>query len=193
MESLNPEMPKTKAAAKMKDPQEIQKLIDGVVSRQSVRSVDPVSPIESLRAALSPQPQDEGKLILLSRTLSGLIDLILIVLCVGIFIISADASAGILVMDSISLIGYAALFLLTYFVYSIFFLASTNQTIGMMITDLRVVGWNQSRPLIGQLFYRCCGYLVSLFGVGIGLLWSLLDRNSLCFHDRISRTKVIRI
>ena len=87
----------------------------------------------------------------------------------------------------------AALFLLIYFLYSIFFLASSNQTLGMMITDLRVVGSDERRPLMRQLVGRCFGFLLSFFGLGIGLLWSLFNRESLCFHDRISHTRVIRI
>jgi hypothetical protein len=61
-----------------------------------------------------------------------------------------------------------------------------------MITDLRVVGIDQKRPSLRQLMYRCCGYLGSLFGLGIGLLLSLFNQENLCLHDRLSRTRVIR-
>jgi uncharacterized RDD family membrane protein YckC len=177
-------------ALKAPDPGEVQKIIDKATSRQPV--LESAAPVGiSLTAA--PQDPDEGKLILLSRTLSGLVDLIFVVLCTGVFIIAADFFSGIVVLDSISLINLSALFLLIYFLYSVFFLAASNQTVGMMITDLRVVGGNEKRPLIRQLAGRCLGYLISFFGLGIGLLWSLFDPESLCFHDRISRTRVIRI
>ena len=91
------------------------------------------------------------------------------------------------------MLNFSGLFLLVYFFYSIFFLAASNQTLGMMITDLRVVGSDEGRPLIRQLVGRCFGYLISLMGLGIGLLWSLFDRESLCFHDRVSHTHIIRI
>ena len=135
----------------------------------------------------------ENKYILLSRTLSGLIDLIIVVLCTVAFIIAADSFAGIVTLDGISAIEYAVLFLLIFFLYSIFFLAASGQTVGMMITDLKVVGILNSRPSIGQLFIRCFGYLLSLFVFGFGLLWSFFDRKNRCFHDRLSDTSVIRI
>jgi uncharacterized RDD family membrane protein YckC len=193
METPSSEPIKARPLPKTNNPQEVWRLIDGVVSKQRPRSETPASAGNSSSSTPDLPVQNEGKLIFLSRTLSGLIDLIFIVLWIGIIIISSDAISGIIVMDFVSLISYSALFLLTYFVYSIFFLASSNQTIGMMITDLRVVGPNRRRPLIGQIIYRCCGYLVSLFSFGIGLLWGLLDRDSLCFHDRLSHTQVIRI
>jgi uncharacterized RDD family membrane protein YckC len=180
-----------KPAQKTADPGEVQKLIDSVVSRQSGAS--PASFPEISIAASGKTQQPEGKLILLSRTLSGLIDLIFIVLCAGGFIIASDFFSGIVFLDPISLAGYSALFLLTYFFYSIFFLAACGQTIGMMITDLRVVGSDNRRSSVRQLFGWCLGYLVSLLGLGIGLLWSLFDGESRCFHDRISNTRVIRI
>jgi uncharacterized RDD family membrane protein YckC len=182
-----------KQSSKRIESHEIQKLIDNAVSRQS-SAVNTSSPVgEAPGSARRPIVDHEGKLILLSRTLSGLVDLICVVLCTGVFIIAADFFSGILVLDSTSLIGFSVLFLMTYFVYSIFFLASSSQTLGMMITDLRVVGVERKRPSLRQILGRCCGHLVSLLGLGIGLLWSLFNRESLCFHDWISGTHVIRL
>ena len=96
-------------------------------------------------------------------------------------------------MDNFSLVLFSCVFLLNYFVYSLFFLAASNQTIGMMITELRVIGLDGNRPSVRQILQRCCGYLVSLFCLGIGLLLGLFDRESRCFHDRISGTHVVRI
>jgi uncharacterized RDD family membrane protein YckC len=186
--TLQPLQPPVLEAPK---PGEVQRIIDDAMSR---RPVPPAADIP-LQISFSAAPRDtgEGRLILLSRTLSGLVDLIFVVLCTGAFIIAADTFSGILVVDSISLLNFSALLLLIYFLYSLFFLAASNQTLGMMITDLRVVGWDERRPLIRQLVGRCLGYLVSLMGLGIGLLWSLFDRESLCFHDRVSHTHIIRI
>jgi hypothetical protein len=64
--------------------------------------------------------ESEGKLILLSRTLSGLVDLMLVVLFTGMFIVATDHFWGISVVDSISIAHFSLLFLLIYFVYSVF-------------------------------------------------------------------------
>jgi uncharacterized RDD family membrane protein YckC len=116
-----------------------------------------------------------------------------IVLCTGGFVLSAEYFSGITVVDQVSLIDFLVLFLLNYFLYSLFFLSASNQTIGMMITDLRVVGTGEKRPSTGQLLRRSLWHLASLFGLGIGLLLSLFDRENLCFHDRHSGTRVERI
>jgi uncharacterized RDD family membrane protein YckC len=191
--TLEPVFPDS-AAFKDEKPAEkrdIRNLIDSAVARQLPQSAAP-----GVESAIEYEPDStdpEGKLILLSRTLSGLVDLIIVVLCTGLFIIAADFFSGIIVLDKVSLIDFSILFLLNYFLYSFFFLFASNQTIGMMITDLRVVGPDEKRPSIGQLLCRCAGHLISLFGLGIGLLLGLFDRKSLCFHDRTSGTHVIRV
>jgi uncharacterized RDD family membrane protein YckC len=63
----------------------------------------------------------------------------------------------------------------------------------MMITDLRVVGDDGVRPVLHQLLSRCTLYLLSFFALGIGLLWSLINRESLCLHDKLSDTRVKRV
>lgn len=192
LQPLKPESPEVMTSLDTPDPRKIQNLIDTMVSRQPATS-DGSRPFDDEPRSVFDSLEDpEGKLILLSRTLSGLVDLICVVLCTGIFILAADYFSGIIVLDSISFIYFSVLFLLTYFVYSIFFLASSSQTIGMMITDLRVVRMDTGRPTLGQLLSRCCCYLASLFGLGIGLLWSLVSHENLCLHDRISGTQVIR-
>jgi uncharacterized RDD family membrane protein YckC len=192
LKPLAPEAPSQKPAGTPSSPQNVQALIDSAVSRkhsQPDRSPSSAGLIDS-----APElPSDyEGKLILLSRTLSGLVDLIIIIICSGICILAADFCSGIIELDAISYVAFAVLFLLTYFLYSLFFLTTAGQTIGMMITELRVIGINEGRPLFGQLLCRCGGHLVSLLGFGFGLIWSLFDRESMCFHDRISDTCVIR-
>jgi len=186
--SLGPEVFKPGADPDSAESKDIRKLIDSAISKQSTLST-PETPVFRQETPI----EEENKLILLSRTLSGLIDLIFIVLCTGVFIISADYFYGIVILDTVSLIEYGGLFLLTYFLYSIYFLAASGQTVGMMITDLRIVGIEGSRPSIGQLFSRCLGYLLSVIVFGAGLFWSLFDSKNRCFHDRFSNTSITRL
>lgn len=192
LEPVSQESSRPKSALKTTDSREIETLIDNAISRQSETLRIPVPVREDSASVPQSFRNSEGKLIFLSRTLSGLIDLICIVFFVGAFIIAADFLGGIIVLDSVSLAGFAALFLLTYFVYSIFFLASSRQTIGMMITDLRVIGIAGLHPSLRQFLKRCCWHLVSLSVFGIGLLWGLFDRQNRCLHDRLSGTRVVR-
>jgi uncharacterized RDD family membrane protein YckC len=175
------------------DPRDVQTLIDNAISGRSSQSSDTEPTGGFSYPSMELTSDNEGKLILLSRTLSGLVDLIIVLLCSGVCIIAADFFSGIIALDTISYLIYSVLFLLTYFFYSIFFLTASSQTIGMMITDLRVVDADGGRPSISQLLRRGFGHLASLLVLGLGLLWSLFDRESQCFHDRISDTRVIRL
>jgi uncharacterized RDD family membrane protein YckC len=177
-----------------KNPREVEQLIDKAVSRRSPQSPHAQLSMSEIFVPAQDNPAVyEDKLILLSRTLAGLLDLMFVVLCTGIFIIASDLFSPIASLDSFSYAAYSALFLLIYLAYSIFFLSASTQTIGMMITDLRVVGKNRRRPHFRQILSRCIGHLLSLFVFGIGLAWSLFDSENRCFHDRISHTQVIRI
>lgn len=180
-------------ALKPTDPSEVRSLIDNAVSRQHPHA-GTASPIAEIPQYEQDEDEDqEGKLILLSRTLSGMVDLIVVVLCTGIAILSANSFSEMIELNRISLINFSLLFLLNFFLYSLFFLSTSNQTIGMMITDLRVIGAGGVRPSIRQLLLRCLEYLVSLVGLGIGLAVSLFDRENLCFHDRHSGTRIERM
>jgi uncharacterized RDD family membrane protein YckC len=172
---------------------EIQNLINKAIDKQRASVVDRVDfTPPSLHKPKEPS-NSEGKFLLLSRTLSGMVDLIIISACTGLMIIAADRYSGIIALDRASVILIVALFLLNYFVYSLFFLAASSQTLGMMMTDLRVVGINNKRPSIPRILARCAVFLCSLFGLGIGLISAFFERESQCFHDKRSGTRVVRI
>jgi uncharacterized RDD family membrane protein YckC len=197
---LPPERPNPEPAAELPVRQQppaasprqanIQDLIDSIMTRKSAQ---PEAAPRAVPAAGVPDRHGEGKLILLSRTLSGLVDLLIVILCTGAYILAADFISGIEVLDQTSLFHYGELLLAIFLLYSVFMLGTANQTMGMMITDLRVVSAEGERPSIGQVLVRTPAFLISLLALGIGLLWALFDRKSLCLHDRISGTEVVRM
>ena len=171
---------------------EIENLIDSVVAREAIQA----KPSEAAPKISPAEVGDEAspeKLILLSRTLSGLVDLIIVFLCGGAFILVTDMVAGITVFDSRSAFHYSLLLVAIFLVYSLFFLGTANQTIGMMITNLRVVGKVGNRPAFSRLLIRCIAYLVSLLGLGIGLILGFFDSDSNCLQDKLSQTHVVRL
>ena len=135
----------------------------------------------------------EGRLIFLSRTLSGLIDLLLIVLFAAVFLCMADFLTDAPMLNSINAINCSTLFLMIYFLYSVFFLGTNGQTLGMIVTDLRVESMNKKPLLLSQVVRRNASFLISLFGLGIGLLTGVISNECMCLHDRLSKTHVIRI
>ncbi len=79
--------------------------------------------------------------------------------------------------------------LLVFFVYSALLVALSGQTLGMMITELRVVTPRFERPGIAQSIWRyVAGALSSLVVIPalVGLVMRIQP------HDRLSRTRVVR-
>jgi uncharacterized RDD family membrane protein YckC len=177
----------------LSNPVEIENLIDSVMAREAIQTQASELP----EKIIAPEEvRDEGspeKLILLSRTLSGLVDLIIVFLCGSAFILVTDTVSGITVFDSLSLLHYSFLLVAIFLVYSLFFLGTANQTIGMMITNLRVVGKSGSRPTFVRLLIRSAVYLLSLLALGAGLIWGFFDADSDCLQDKLSQTHVVRL
>jgi uncharacterized RDD family membrane protein YckC len=175
------------------DSRHAHEVADGMTSERSQRQGIPAVAQEVIQSP-SAAANDEGRKILLSRTLSGLVDLIIMMLSTGTLIIAAHFVLGMHLSDSGSLTHWSVLFVLVYFMYSLLFIGFSNQTIGMMITNLKVVvPEDRKPPQIVRILVRCCGYLVSLFCLGIGLLWALFDPQYQCFHDRLTNTCVVRV
>jgi len=178
--------------AERKD-EDIRSLIDRVVAREGTAGISPAPEPTPEEASLPLQEPEVDKLILLTRTFSGLIDLVLVVMLASALVFAVDIIEGIEVFDTVSLLHCLALFVTTFLVYSAFFLATANQTIGMMITDLRVTSEGGSRPDLGQVFLRSLSYLLALGLAGAGLAAGFLDPQARCLHDRLSGTRVIRL
>ncbi len=173
--------------------QDIQSLIDSVVARQPGKAAEGAHQEQAAVRLPPPSVPREGRLILVSRTLAGMVDLLVVVMATGAFIITADAVSGIDILDSKSLTIYSLLLIAVFLLYSAFFLGTANQTIGMMLTDLKIINSEEKRPRLGQILWRCFGFLVSVLMFGVGLLWGCFDRQSRCLHDRISDTHVVRV
>ena len=184
--------PKREIVTNVPAPGEIEYIIDRVVARQVVRSDYPAKTHVDEIAAHQTLTEGE-RLILLSRTLSGLVDLVLIFLFTSVCILAADSVSGVEILDAAGATNFALLMVAVFFVYSIFFLKTANQTIGMMITNLRLLGRGNERPTGRQIVIRSSVFLVSLLGLGIGLIIGCFDKRSACLHDRLSDTRVVRL
>jgi uncharacterized RDD family membrane protein YckC len=181
----------------------VKDLIDQVVGRQQSSPEAPtpiippivVSAPAGAPAIARPTPARSGpdRLILLTRTLAGLIDLILVAACTLGVLASTDFIAGLGNVDWMSTAIYSVLLILIFLLYSVYFLGTANQTIGMMITDLRVLGDGGKRPGFGQVAVRSAAFLISLAPAGAGLLWGCFDRDCRCWHDRLSDSRVVRL
>ncbi|MGZ4814145.1 MAG: RDD family protein [Terriglobales bacterium] len=72
--------------------------------------------------------------------------------------------------------------------YKYLFLVHGGATLGMRLAHLRLLEFDGTAPPSRPRRYRALAMLVSAFPLGLGLLWSFVDTETLCWHDRISRT-----
>jgi uncharacterized RDD family membrane protein YckC len=95
----------------------------------------------------------------------------------GTFVLTAKTAPIFLAAAATVVIFYKALWCL-----------ANGDTAGQRWTQLRLVNFDGQRPTRSQRFYRMASGLLSLLAAGIGLLWSLVDEETLTWHDHISKT-----
>jgi len=83
------------------------------------------------------------------------------------------------------LAGIAVLFGL---LYNILWALGNVDTLGMVWTRLHLVNFDGKKPDREQRLYRLASGSLSLMAAGLGLLWALVDEESLTWHDHMSKT-----
>lgn len=73
-------------------------------------------------------------------------------------------------------------------IYHSVFLAFRAETPGMRFAGLRLVDFDGRRTSEAQMHMRILGAFVSVLPAGLGLLWALVDEESLTWQDHISHT-----
>lgn len=90
--------------------------------------------------------------------------------------------------DPMNLAVLAAGPLLIGLLYESICLAARGKTPGMRAAGLKLVDFDGRRPSEAQLHMRVLGAFVNVLPVGLGLLWALVDEESLTLQDHISHT-----
>lgn len=73
-------------------------------------------------------------------------------------------------------------------IFQYVFLVYTGATPGMRGIGLRLTDFDGSAPGRGTRRWRALAMALSAVSLGLGFLWCLLDEDTLCWHDRITRT-----
>lgn len=77
---------------------------------------------------------------------------------------------------------------LLWSVYQYLFVIYAGTTLGMMAARIRLRTFMGKAPTLGQRRRRVLGFYLSALSLGMGLMWLFVDVDSLCWHDRLSRT-----
>ncbi len=150
-----------------------------------------------MNGEIAPQPQYAG---FLARGMALGIDILLIhllyfcCLCAVAAALWAHSPHWPVLLPSI-LFCLFPLFLLTFPLFiAVYFLALhgwQGQTLGKMFMGLRVVRADGGEVTPGLAFLRFIGYGLSILPLGLGLFWSIIDREKCAWHDHVAATRVI--
>jgi len=72
--------------------------------------------------------------------------------------------------------------------YHFLFMVYTGSTPGLRLARLQLVRFDGSMTKRRIRRWRVLASYVSAFSLGLGYLWSILDEDGLCWHDRITHT-----
>jgi uncharacterized RDD family membrane protein YckC len=77
---------------------------------------------------------------------------------------------------------------LSWAAYEFLFMVYTGSTPGLRLARLGLVRFDGSPAHRRVRRWRVLASYLSAFSLGLGYLWSILDEDGLCWHDRITRT-----
>jgi len=126
------------------------------------------------------------------RVRAGLIDALFIFGCFLIFLLIVFFIPEFSLFTRSSLLGMSSVLLIIFLSYIATFTALGAKTLGMDHEHLEVVNYQGHSIAAKEVRLRSFGYLVSLGCFGLGFLWALFDPEQLTWHDKISRTLVVR-
>jgi uncharacterized RDD family membrane protein YckC len=158
----------------------------------------PLSPRPQQRSA-SPVAPDDGQVApLVPRIGAAVIDLGLLVGMDALVLRLTLKACGLQFADvaAIPVIPFGAFLVLLNGGYVAAFTAVGGQTIGKMLTGIRVVtseqdAWTDRVP-VGPSALRALGYLVAALPAGLGFLPVLLGPERRGVHDRLAHTRVVK-
>ena len=125
---------------------------------------------------------------LTSRLLAAGVDGVLVTAATLMFAGIADKIASLLPSVRVLLGLGVALPASLWAVFQYAFLVYTGSTPGMRFAGLHLSDFDGSVPGRSTRRWRALAMALSAVSLGLGFLWCLLDEDTLCWHDRITRT-----
>jgi uncharacterized RDD family membrane protein YckC len=127
------------------------------------------------------------------RLLATLVDVLLLAVIDGIvlYLTLAMAGLGMEGLASVPIVPLLAFLAILDGGYLVAFVAASGQTIGKMVTGIRVMGDDGHRVDIGGAVLRAAGCGLSAVTLGLGYLPAFVTADGRALHDRIAGTRVV--
>ena len=122
------------------------------------------------------------------RAMAAAVDASIVLIALAVFGIIFRLAGGEFVLDAKSAPMFLAAAAGVAVFYRVLWCLANGDSAGQCWTHLRLVNFDGQRPTRTQRFYRLASGLLGFLAAGIGLLWSLVDEETLTWHDHISKT-----
>jgi uncharacterized RDD family membrane protein YckC len=126
------------------------------------------------------------------RIMAAAVDLSLIAIALGVFV---GVFLGILhwfdlpvSLTKQTLPLFAGIAMVFGLLYKMMWCLADGDSAGMRWTHQRLINFDGQRPDREQRFRRVASASLSLMAAGLGIVWALVDEESLTWHDHISKT-----
>lgn len=126
------------------------------------------------------------------RIMAAAVDLSLIAIALGVFV---GVFLGIVhwfdlqvALTKQTVPFFAGIAIVFGLLYKVMWCLADGDSAGMRWTHQRLVNFDGQRPDREQRFRRVASASLSLMAAGLGIVWALVDEESLTWHDHISKT-----
>lgn len=125
------------------------------------------------------------------RVYAAALDLIIMMGAMGLFAVCAQLFVSSLPQTKPLLASVAVCGLLLLAIYYYLSFSLHRSTVGIDAAGLSVVNFSGQTPSRLVLRCRALATVLSYAALGMGLAWSLIDEDRLCWHDRITHTYLV--
>ena len=122
------------------------------------------------------------------RIIAAAFDGSVVVMATAMFMLVFYLSGGEFVLNRQTIPLFGAILLVFSLLYKALWCLADGDTPGMRWAHLRLVNFDGRKPGREQRLYRMASGCLSLLAAGLGLLWSLVDEETLTWHDHMSKT-----
>ncbi len=122
------------------------------------------------------------------RVVGGIADLTIVLGATAMFVALAVRISGTMPMSKAVLAVGFVVPCLFWIVYQYLFLVYSGRTPGMLVARLRLADF-EGAPVGRRLRrWRALALALSSVSLGLGFVWAIVDEDTLCWHDRITKT-----
>jgi uncharacterized RDD family membrane protein YckC len=122
------------------------------------------------------------------RAIAAAFDAAMILSAVALFLTIFFVCGGVIAFNKANIPFFLCVVLVVALFYRCLWCLADGDTPGMRFAGLRLVDFDGRKPDREQRGMRQVAGILSVLSAGLGLVWALVDEESLTWHDHISKT-----